>query len=451
MAGRRECSVLVGFQHHAEVRKSTLGIRLLVWMHAACGQLLRLPNFERRFGASSRFVISAHGVLVVSGVLCFLASAGVVLASNLQKFDHAVLLTAGFIGTLHCLLRILYTTARREKMEQIAQKMHKILHQDLFDAGGSEKFEQKLSRAVGARFVRRAEMASGGVWREKAVTIITILLLLWVASCLLAVVPSFRFNVQVVREASDPFDLSDEEADVLATQMHKQLILEMARYVARVLGLFGLGDSPAAVNAAFCFMFATCYFAIGRLIASDLLFYSWYCGLVHLHHKLVRGLSAALADREKLRDWAEYHSSIDKLLKEINAFTAPVILVVVLFTGIKISVCSFILFKLHDETSIAVAFIAYGLASVQQIVVYCVLGQKLQSKLENLSSEAYSCSWMLGKDEETKRAALMIFLAANEKCGNKLPGAPFFSMSLQFLVSMVSVVFTYFIVLLQLS
>ncbi|CAB3380298.1 Hypothetical predicted protein [Cloeon dipterum] len=427
MAGRRECSVLVGFQHHAEVRKSTLGIRLLVWMHAACGQLLRLPNFERRFGASSRFVISAHGVLVVSGVLCFLASAGVVLASNLQKFDHAVLLTAGFIGTLHCLLRILYTTARREKMEQIAQKMHKILHQDLFDAGGSEKFEQKLSR------------------------IITILLLLWVASCLLAVVPSFRFNVQVVREASDPFDLSDEEADVLATQMHKQLILEMARYVARVLGLFGLGDSPAAVNAAFCFMFATCYFAIGRLIASDLLFYSWYCGLVHLHHKLVRGLSAALADREKLRDWAEYHSSIDKLLKEINAFTAPVILVVVLFTGIKISVCSFILFKLHDETSIAVAFIAYGLASVQQIVVYCVLGQKLQSKLENLSSEAYSCSWMLGKDEETKRAALMIFLAANEKCGNKLPGAPFFSMSLQFLVSMVSVVFTYFIVLLQLS
>ncbi|CAB3380290.1 Hypothetical predicted protein [Cloeon dipterum] len=409
-----------------------LGPWLLYILHMLCGQHLRLPGAGGEFGGVRRVLMCLHAATISLATVYCTLSGSYALSKHLDNFGHSLYIATGFLGMAECLVRILYTVLRKSTIEHIAGKLHHALHQAQIDPEPEH-------------FVRRTSKVT-------AVFLVTLFSSFGVAIC-----SSYMTIFAQIGTLIDSYmqnGTQAEDADLLLTKSEEVSIeiLEAWYYVQR---FFKMWPYVALVKAYAAFVYAVSFLSLGRVVVSDILFYSWYATLNHLYRVLVDALPQALAadaaaDRKKaLADWIQHHHSLNQLLKEINSLTSPVIVIAVVLTGFRICILYFVLFKLADPTSIFLIMV-YGLSSVQQVFVYSILGQRIKNNVTHLHAQAYKSAWV-ESDGTVQHATLMICTAASDKIGQSLPGAPFFSMSLEFMASMLSVVFTYFVVLFQLQ
>ncbi|XP_059476658.1 uncharacterized protein LOC132197401 [Neocloeon triangulifer] len=405
---------------------SNSGLKLLSILHVFCGQHLKIPPMDRKFGKYSKLAFKIYSFFILICSTYFTTSVGYYWYHQRQNFEQVIFFASGFFGTLHCFLRIVYTTVRKAKIEAISSKIHVMLHHHNLLETDTTKFTQKLSR------------------------VIQVLVLTFFTTFAVALVSTFITSLENFDKV---MEMLRENATYTGDKNFiTQVYYETWKSVWSNNKYFNIPDAAlrSYIKVTSIFIYVLCYLAIGRLVVSDVLIYSWYSTIVNQYQQLADSLPQVMAageDLKKVQYWIRYHSLLNELLNEINSFAAPVVLVAVVFTGIKISMCSFVIFKLHEELSI-VPFIAFGVTSMQQVLVYCVLGQKIRNNIAMIHKKGYRCPWT-GHEHEKKKAALMICMAVSEKAGHKLPGAPFFSMSLHFFASMASVVFTYFVVLIQ--
>ncbi|XP_059476879.1 uncharacterized protein LOC132197550 [Neocloeon triangulifer] len=406
-----------------------LGHFLLYSFHILCGQHLKLPPLIYKFSTTWSVLMAIHSVTITLATVYCTLSGGIALSKHLDNFGHSVYIATGFLGMIECLLRIMYTTIRKRKIESIAAKVHRALHEQELNEKNSKEFAKRLSR------------------------LISIFLIALFSAFALSIASSYMTVFGQITDLIDRFMKNGthqeaEDADNYLTKSEVSIeILEAWYYVN---GLFKIWPYVTLVKAYAAFVYATSFLALGRVVVSDILFYSWYMTVNNLYRDLVDSLPSALEctnDKKKLHKWVQHHHALNQLLKEINSLTSFAIVVAVILTGCRFCIMYFVFFKLVDATSVFL-FIVYGISSIQQVFVYSILGQNIKSNVTLLHSKAYKSSW-IKNDATIQHATLMICTAASDKIGQSLPGAPFFSMSLEFMASMLSVVFTYFIVLFQ--
>ncbi|XP_065342615.1 uncharacterized protein LOC135941204 [Cloeon dipterum] len=405
---------------------SSFGYKLLSVLMVFCGQHLSIPPMDRKFSLCSRVLFSLHALIIGLVTVYCVVSSYLGFSAYLHKnFGFAVYIAAGFLGCLECLFRIVYTSIRKKKIEFVAARVHIALyHHNL--GTDPQPFVTKMSRIIsgliffffGSFFCTTVYMYFENYWR---------------LAVLMEHAATNKTQIELLVHGRGEFTIELLEAWMFAVQTMPFV------------------PSPMQIKIVSALIFFFCYFAIGRVMLSDMLFYSWYSIIVHQYRQLRDTLGKVLhedAEKEKLEDWVKYHHTLNELLKEVNSLTSPVIIAAVVFTGLQVSIFSFSIIKLSDQMN-GISFAIFGIMSMKQLVIYCVLGQKIKDVVSDVKAEAYKCPWV-DNVEMKKHAALMVTAASNKDECN-LPGAPFFSLSLEFLASMTSGVFTYFMVLIQLN
>ncbi|CAB3387685.1 Hypothetical predicted protein [Cloeon dipterum] len=419
----------MSLQFFVSMRKtvnSSFGYKLLSVLMVFCGQHLSIPPMDRKFGMCSRVLFNLHALIIGLVTVYCVVSSYLGFSAYLHKnFGFAVYIAAGFLGCFECLFRIVYTSIRKKKIEFVAARVHIALyHHNL--GTDPQPFVTKMSRIIsglifflfGLFFCTTVFMYFENYWR---------------LADLMEHAATNKTQIELMVSERGEFSIE---------------LLEAWMFVVQTMPFL---PSPMQIKIVSALIFFFCYFAIGRVMLSDMLFYSWYSIIVHQYRQLRDTLGKVLhedAEKEKLEDWVKYHHTLNELLKEVNSLTAPVIIAAVVFTGIQVSIFSFSIIKLSDQMNV-ISYTIFGIMSMKQLVIYCILGQKIKDVVRDVKAEAYKCPWV-DNVEMKKHAALMVTAASNKDECN-LPGAPFFSLSLEFLASMTSGVFTYFMVLIQLN
>ncbi|XP_059477516.1 uncharacterized protein LOC132197923 [Neocloeon triangulifer] len=405
----------------------SFGHQLLSVMHFIFGQHLQVPPMDRSLGAFWNIIFAFHSFAVFAVAFFCTASSFMAFKRSFSNFGIAMFIGAGFLGSLECLLRIVYTVMRKSKIETIAAKVHFTLYHENLETDPLP-FVNRLSRVI----------------TVMALTAVIVFII-----CLTTGYLSIFWETTTILDK-----LLQNNTAIDADQMIREsdYSVEIIQSWAYIWQVFYIWPSVLMVRILTGIVHYFSFFAIGRVMISDFLFYTWYSTIIHQYRQLAKVLPKVMdgrAGKEKLQEWNKCHHNLNELLKEVNSLTSPVIVYAVISTGLQIGIMSFTILNLYTESN-AFAFTVYAISSMQQIVIYCVLGQKIKDSVNNLSAEAYKGSWMDDTGENKKQIALMV-MASSDKNGNCLPGTPFFSMSLEFLASMASAVFTYFIVLIQLN
>ncbi|CAB3380291.1 Hypothetical predicted protein [Cloeon dipterum] len=273
------------FQEEEKIA-NTFGSKLLFLVHLVCGQYLNLPTPRWRINPALKLIIGFYGAVSFLGVTFFVTVTASTLVKNLQDFENAVMLTAGFFGFLQCFLRIVYTTVRKGKIEEIAEKVHRALNRHGLQKD-SVDFNKKLSR------------------------LITVLLLFWSSSFAVAVISIVSDNIKAVDQVLEY--IAANETGVEKTKLNDRLTFETTLTSTKVIQRLGVPPSQLAVRLIMAALLTSNYVAIGRLIVSDVLFYSWYSVLVHQYQQLIDCLPEAIADGgKKMNYWAHYHTVLNE-------------------------------------------------------------------------------------------------------------------------------------------
>jgi hypothetical protein len=117
-----------------------------VILHALCGRLLEVHPTNKMNKCWRILVSLIELLLTLSAVIC-LISAGYTVFSQRNEFKFAIFVAAGFLGVFECLFRIVYTSVRRRKLENIFERMQVTLN---YSISGTDKklFVRKISRCV---------------------------------------------------------------------------------------------------------------------------------------------------------------------------------------------------------------------------------------------------------------------------------------------------------------
>ncbi|XP_059489526.1 uncharacterized protein LOC132204781 [Neocloeon triangulifer] len=416
-------------QTHTAEEKSegNFGFYFLSLANALCGQNLHIPPKKLKVGIFWTAILAVHSAIIALVVIFYAISTIATFAKHRDDFGQALFTAAGFLGMLECLIRIVYTTVRKKKMESIAKRVYAALNHPGFQAG-ARKFSTNLSRGI--------------------TILITILFTSFIISIGANYLSTFGQLDNYLEKSA--VNSSKEVVDKLLTS--GQVPLEVIESWSYICAFFQFWPPIRVLKLYAGFLHVINFLAIGRIIVSDTLFYAWYIIIINRYHTLAKSLSKALdrdGGEEQLTEWLNFHQNINDLLKEINALAAPGIVAAVICTGLQLCIISFVIVKLQHGTTIC-SFLMFGIGSVYQVYVYSLLGQKIKDKVTKVHSEVYKGPW-IENDSMKQHAALIICTASSDRVGHCLPGAPFFSMSLEFFASMVSVVFTYFMVLIQLN
>ncbi|XP_059476913.1 uncharacterized protein LOC132197577 [Neocloeon triangulifer] len=414
-------------QKESRTEHLSFGHKLLSVMHLIFGQHLRVPPLDRNLGLCWNIIFTFHSSAIYAvGIFCTI-SAFFALRKNLNNFGNAIFVAAGFIGSLECVVRHGYSLMQKNKIEMVVAKIHhNLYHQNL--ETDPLPFVKRLSRVI-TIFIAVIVVVFAITLATGYITVF--LKLATILDGLMKDNPRADAD-QFIRESN--FSVEINEAWTYTSQVfYVWRSVTLMRIVCGIIHFYS-------------------FFAIGRIMISDLLFYTWYSTIIHQYRQLAKELPKVMekrAGKDKLQDWINCHQSLNELLKEINCLTSPVIVLGVITTGLQICILSFVMLKLFSETNVFISLV-YAISTLQKLVVYCVLGQKLKDSADSLHAEAYKGPWIDNADENNQHIALMV-MASSEKNRSCLPGAPFFSMSLEFLASMASAIFTYFIVLIQLN
>ncbi|XP_065338597.1 uncharacterized protein LOC135938682 [Cloeon dipterum] len=411
---------------HSQQKQPCFGYTLLSVMHLVCGQNIRLPPKHLKISTFWRVVHFLYSSIINLAVIFCVGTTILTFLKYRENFGHALFIASSFFGVLECFIRITYTTICGKKIENVAARVYETLEFTEVDAKRQKTFIVKMSR------------------------IITILVTVLFSAFIVSISANY---FSTFGQLEDIFgNVNGTEEEINQQMMSKQVPLEVVEAWTYVCAFFQLWPSTGMLKVYAAFLHVINFLGIGRIIVSDILFYSWYAIIINRYHMLAKSAPAVLNKQEndkRLVDWIQFHHTINELLQEVNELSSPGIVAAVVCTSLQICILSYVVIKMHDK-AIIWSFLMFGIGSIYQVFVYCLLGQWIKDKVMELHSEVYRGPWI--ENEFTKQhAAVIICSAASEKIGQCLPGAPFFSMSLQFFASMTSVVFTYIMVLIQLN
>ncbi|KAF4516858.1 Odorant receptor 20 [Ephemera danica] len=222
---------------------------------------------------------------------------------------------------------------------------------------------------------------------------------------------------------------------------------------AKVDGI--IGNIPSNLFTLYLsFIYLTTNWGYGKIIASDVLFFSWYMQIVEHYKILCYNLSSILLncnklDTEKMKRWKRLQHELNRLLTRVNTVTSPCIVVSMVINTLQVCFVIYLVAKGVLDVILAGSYIIMAGMALFQMFTYCHHSQKIKNQISKLQGIAYSAPWH-NTQHNTQHAALMICSAATERA-MPLPGAPFFALSLEFFASILGAIFTYFIVLLQIN
>ncbi|KAF4526421.1 Odorant receptor 14 [Ephemera danica] len=195
--------------------------------------------------------------------------------------------------------------------------------------------------------------------------------------------------------------------------------------------------------------------SVGKIAATDLLFFSWYSLLIAEMDLLVKGINQLLCQPKSntmhcnLSTWLQFHQEIVRLMQRVSTVASPCAVLTIAVNTLHMCFLAYIVTKRYVDTLSMTVFMAFALLALLQSFFYCNIGQKIRNKVAELQQAAYAAPW-LDSPRDTQHAMVMICSSATERA-MPLPGAPFFALSLEFFASVLGAVFTYFIVLLQIN
>lgn len=97
--------------------------------------------------------------------------------------------------------------------------------------------------------------------------------------------------------------------------LENQILMDTLEAWTYVCHFFNVSPSVTQLKIYFVFFFVSNLLAIGRLIASDVLFYSWYFIVLEQYRELSKYLKDTLRDEApstKLREWIEHHHHVNE-------------------------------------------------------------------------------------------------------------------------------------------
>ncbi|XP_059476657.1 putative odorant receptor 92a isoform X2 [Neocloeon triangulifer] len=394
-------------------RERNFGYWLLSIVLFVCGQHLRIPPATIKLTPFWKCVHTVHSALVLLSLFFFVSVAAAALVEHLGNFQHAIFIAAGFMGVLECLIRSVYTTLRKNKIEQIATKIQFGL--DELESCDTKSFTKRLSKII---------------------------------SAFLVILLSF-FSVALICNLITLFARIEAELAYDGRDVDTAVSFKIFRAFIDFCEFFNFRPSNLQSEIFMTFMYSLSFLSICRLVVSNILFCSWYLIIAKMYQQLTKNFTRALSTEKSLSDWIKHHSKITELTTEINRLTAPIVVVTVVFTGLQISITAFTVAKRWGVMDF-VPYVAFAASSFQQIFIYCVLGQKIKTKIMALQHQIYNSPWLESSPVE-QNAVLVIYAVASDKLKSSLPGSPFFSMSMEFFATAVGAIFTYFIVLIQLG
>jgi hypothetical protein len=124
--------------------KHTFGNKLLVILHALCGQLLEVLPTNNVNKCCRILVALVELLLMIVSIFC-LITAGYTVFSQRNEFKFAIFVAAGFLGIFECLFRIVYTSVRRRKIENIFGQMQAALNFSILGVD-RKPIKRKISR-----------------------------------------------------------------------------------------------------------------------------------------------------------------------------------------------------------------------------------------------------------------------------------------------------------------
>ncbi|KAF4526555.1 Odorant receptor 32 [Ephemera danica] len=163
-----------------------------------------------------------------------------------------------------------------------------------------------------------------------------------------------------------------------------------------------------------------------------------------LHHKdfLFKNFSFSI------QGWIALQRKLIQLTEEANAFWSPI--VVLTFTCNTVLLClnafTFVKTRSSSVSTIPIILLGYLVVNLMPTVIVCHAGHRFRRKGHAVSDAVRRCDWL-----RAPRALVpgLSLVAADCRDSFLLRGGPFFTVGLEFLVSVVGAVLTYLVVLLQ--
>ncbi|KAF4516861.1 Odorant receptor 23 [Ephemera danica] len=344
-------------------------------------------------------------VNVISIMFCMGCVSNMISAYSFG-FKVTVFIATGAFGMIHTLSRAIFVLTRKRKIEEILVRLLIIRQRS--------KIISNITRNISCLFI------------FYTVTYSFTIVLGFVAY-------EIEYKTRNVNDTNENIIFLQE-----AVSNVNAMVEGMPNYMADVL--------------IFITMTITSVFGIGKIISTDILFYSWYMQIQDQYRQLTKSFAKVLincdkGDMESATHWIQTHREINRLLARVNSITSPCITVSIVLSTIQICLVAYLIAKNTLITLHLAALLIFASLGLFQMFMYCNLGQKIRDQTAKLQEAVYSMP-CLGSRRDTQYASLLICNAATERT-IPLPGAPFFALSLEFFASILGAVFTYFIVLLQ--
>ncbi|XP_065338589.1 uncharacterized protein LOC135938678 [Cloeon dipterum] len=390
------------------------GHRLLLIFCAFCGQsFLSLTGWRA-------FLMKTHKFTTDFITIAFLALGTYNLYLSFHKFSLFLYFCAGYITISEAVFRSAFVAIRERELLEYSVKIQHFLNHPYVQAH-KKVISRKLSR--------------------------------WLL--FLIVYFMFMFGTALYLNAAAMNSTMHKEIAAKSSQHRSfDIVVGLSKVLSVLSGLiyFLPQELCATLIVLTCYLYS--FFMIGRLVSMDLIFFSWYFNFLESFALLTQQLPLAISrdkrvQRVSLKQWLLFQQDLSRFLCDINRFLSPVIGAVVVLSGFKICLLAIACVKMAFEFNSAYMILS-GVMLVQRVFLYCMMGQQIKEKISALHATAFRSSWF-GAKKRLQNAALMICSAANERAGLTLPGSPFFALSLEFFATVMSAVFTYFIVIIQIQ
>ncbi|CAB3370701.1 Hypothetical predicted protein [Cloeon dipterum] len=390
------------------------GHRLLLIFCAFCGQ-----SFHSLTGWRA-FLMKTHKFTTDFITIAFLALGTYNLYLSFHRFSLFLYFCAGYITISEAVFRSAFVAFRERELLEYSVKIQNFLNHPYVQAH-KKVISRKLSR--------------------------------WLL--FLIVYFMFMFGTALYLNAAAMNSTMHKEIAAKSSQHRSfDIVVGLSKVLSVLSGLiyFLPQELCATLIVITCYLYS--FFMIGRLVSMDLIFFSWYFNFLESFALLTQKLPLAISrdkrvQRVSLKQWLLFQQDLSRFLCDINRFLSPVIGAVVVLSGFKICLLAIACVKMAFEFNSAYMILS-GVMLIQRVFLYCMMGQQIKEKISALHATAFRSSWF-GAKKRLQNAALMICSAANERAGLTLPGSPFFALSLEFFATVMSAVFTYFIVIIQIQ
>lgn len=305
-------------------------------LHALCGQLLEVhPTYK--VNKCWRLLVSLIELLLTLCAVFCLITAGYTIFTQRKEFKFAIFVAAGFLGIFECLFRVVYTSVRRHKIENIFERMQAALN---FSILGTDKkpFARKISRFVNIEIYAIGEVIylhskinkydfhfaklqmfffqkpNNNVifsYDFREISFFSVALFGIFAAAMITNYIATVGQLGTILEKSNNGGGKFEANKLLENQLSMDT-LEAWTYVCH---FFKLWPSITLLKIYTAVFYVFNFLAIGRIIVSDVLFYSWYFIVLDQYQELSMSLKETLretASGTKLKIWIEHHHHVNE-------------------------------------------------------------------------------------------------------------------------------------------